>query len=1083
MRVVEKGLVVLAAVALILLTAIPGYSQGTFGTIIGTAKDASGGVVPSATVRVTNQATGIERTLTTDQMGRYEATHLNPGTYRVTAEAAGFKKFEHRDVILEAQQTVRIDVALEVGSVGTEVTVTEGAPVVETEAPTISDVKTALQLRDLPMNTLNGVLLNAFLFTTPTGYQTAGSKFAMGGARGTQLYYNIDGISANSPAYGVQNSPAEPSVESIAEMKFNIVNIKAEFSEVTNVTAITKSGQNDLHGRLFEQNTFTALTARSFFAVSKGQNIINDFGASVGGPIKRNKTFFFGTYEGYRQRVPANLMPSVPTVKMRKGDFSDLLAAKTPTVVKDPLVNQPFPGNIIPQTRFSGASVKWQDRFFPMPNYGPPDLAVSNFRATYPQTIRQDQFDARVDHYISPNNTVYARFSYKRIRPHMIHSGVPPEIAGYTVNTRHGRLAAISDTWTISPTLINEFKVGFARGFNPREGEISGQEIIDMLGIEGLPKQPADLKNLPMVGISNFALIYQVAKGKPAENTFQVIDQMTWIKGAHTIKFGGEYRPQQANNYDYPSFGNYNFSNRFSGYSYADFLLGLPQSTSRWTPGPPGAARYWYLNGFLQDDYKITPNLTISYGLRYEYMRPVVHAFDAKGNFDLATGSLVIPNEKVRTQFVNPLFPKEIPIITAAQAGVPERSLFFSDSNNFLPRFGFAYRPFATTKTVVRGGYGLYQDDLGGDMFSLATGPFGITESFTNGITDGQPLLTFTRPFVGQGSLGTISVGAIDPHLRNPQVHQWNLTIEQALTGTTGLRISYIGTRALRLIYGKNLNQVPASTIPFSPSRRRYPLYQSVTWRENGGNQIFHALSTEVNRRFSGGLEFQAAWTWSKNLTDVDEASGRTEGGPTLENTYDRARERGDAMYCPRHRLVSSMIWQIPVGKGKRFMNRGGLADWLVGGWQLSAVYNAQTGEYFTPSFSGSDPSNTQTFGGTPDRIGNGNLPSSQRSIDKWFDASAFAVPPNGRFGNSGRNILIGPGRHAMNLGIFKTFKPTERVSLRLQATFTNALNHPNFGMPNGNISAPGSVGMIRSIQERDYAGPRQGLLAAFLTF
>ena len=284
-------------------------AQATFGTITGLITDSSGGVLPQATVTVVNQATNVERRITTDSRGNYEATHLNPGTYTVKVEATGFKRFENRDIVLRSLQTARVDVQMEVGSVGSEVTVTAGAPVVETDAPTISDVKSALQIRDLPLNTLNGFLLNAFLFTTPTGYQTAGSKFAMGGARGTQLYYNIDGISGNSPSFGVQNSPAEPSAESIAEMKFNLVNNRAEFGEVTNVTTITKSGQNDVHGRLFEQNTTSALNAKSYFATTKGQNIINDFGASVGGPIKRNKTFFFGTYEGFRQRIPAILTP------------------------------------------------------------------------------------------------------------------------------------------------------------------------------------------------------------------------------------------------------------------------------------------------------------------------------------------------------------------------------------------------------------------------------------------------------------------------------------------------------------------------------------------------------------------------------------------------------------------------------------------------------------------------------------------------------------------------------------------------------------------------------------------------------
>jgi hypothetical protein len=1066
-----------------MLAAVPAHSQATFGTITGNVTDASGAVVPNATVVVANQATGIERRVATDQLGRYEATHLNPGTYDIATEASGFRRFEHRDVRVASQQTVRIDVALEVGAVGSEVTVIAGTPVIETEAATISDTKTALQLRDLPMNTLNGVLLNAFLFTTPTGYQTAGSKFSIGGARGTQLYYNIDGISANSPAFGVQNSPAEPSVESIAEMKFNAVNNKAEFGEVTNVTAVTKSGQNEFHGRLFEQNTTSVLNARPFFAASRGQNIINDFGASVGGPIKRNKTFFFGAYEGFRQRIPANLAPSVPTVKMRRGDFSELLQGPRPTIVTNPFNGQPFAGNIIPVDLHAQPSTRWQERFFPLPNFGPPDLTVANFRATYPQQVRQDHFDVRVDHYISAKNTIYARFSFKRLQPRMIDSGVPPELAGYRHNVRSGRLAAISDTWTISPALINEFKVGFARGFNPREGEVGGQELIDELGIQGLPRQPDSVVNIPSVSISNFVGIFQVAKQAPAENTFQFIDQVTWIKGRHTIKTGGEYRPQQYNDYVHPMFGSYSFTNRFSGYSYSDFLLGLPNSTSRTSVRPSQAARYWFLSGFIQDDLKVTSRLTLSLGLRYEYNKPGVDTYDTIANFDPATKSLVVPNEKVQRENVDPVFPKEIPIITAARTGFPERSLRFGDKNNWQPRFGFAYRPFGDTSTVVRGGYGIYSDDFTADLFSrLYGGPFRVTESFTNSITGGAPLLTFTRPFLQVGTLGSVDVTAIHSRLINPFVQQWNLTVEREIAADLGLRLSYIGTKSTQLVYGRNINKPPASTIAFAQSRRAYPLYRNITMYENGGSQIYHSFTTEVQRRFSKGLSFQAAWTWAKNLTDADEV-GITEGGPTIEDTYDRLRERADAQFSPRHRFVSNAIWELPFGKGRALLNTGGAANWVLGGWQLSAVYNAQTGEYFTPSFSGPDPSNTQTFGGIPDRIGNGNLPSGQRTIARWFDATAFAVPPAGRFGNSGRNILIGPGRQAVNLGLFKTFYPSERFNIRIQGTFTNAFNHPNFGTPNTNISAPASVGTISSLQTRDSAGARSGLLALFVTF
>jgi Carboxypeptidase regulatory-like domain len=1058
------------------------WAQATFGTITGTITDPTGGAVPKATVTVTNQGTGLIKTVLSDSRGEYEVTHLNFGTYTVTAEAVGFTKFEHHDLVLESQQTARIDVRLALSTAQSSVTVSAGTPVVETDSPTISNVKTAHQLRDLPLNTLNTVLLNDFLFFTPTGYQSVGSKFDMGGARATQLYYNVDGISANSPAFGVQNSPAEPSVESIAEMKFNLVDNKAEYSLVTNVTVITKSGQNDFHGRLFEQNTNTALTARSFFASSVGQNIINDFGASVGGPVRHNKTFFFGTYEGFRQRIPAILAPSLPTALMRTGNFSELLGAR-PTIITNPLNGEPFPGNIIPQSMLDSAALKWQQQFFPLPNFGAPSLTVANFRATFPQQTTQDKVDARVDHYFSPRHTVYGRFSYTRIHPHALDSGVPPEFSGYRVNTRKGLLAALSDTWSATSSLVNEFKLGFTRGSNPREGELSGQTIVDNLGIQGIPKQPLSVHNIPTVSISNFQTIVQVAAENPTENTFQALDQLTYIRGGHTLKTGAEYRPQQSNDFVYPSFGSYTFSNRFTGYSYSDFLLGLPQSTSLTYQRPSTATRYWYLSTFVQDDWKVSPRLTLSYGLRYEYDKAPVDAFDAVSNFDPRTGSIVVPTQQVLQQKVNPLFPSQIPIITAAQAGFPSRPLRNASTLDFQPRFGFAYRPFSNNKTVLRGGYGIYYDSLGGDLFSLMSGgPFGLTVAYTNNIAAGQPLLTFERPFLGTGATGAVNLNATTLNMVDPRVQQMNFTVERELMENLGLRVSFIRTLSTRLLYATNINQPQASTIPFNQNRRPYPLYNNILLYQNGGTQSYNALSTTVNRHFSKGLEFEGAWTWAKNLTDADEF-GRTQGGPTIENTYNRVRQRGDAQYAPRHRIFGTAIWQIPAGKGRRWLDRGGVSDWVFGGWQLSATYDWQTGDFMTPSFTGSDPSNTNTIGGIPDRIADGNLPADQRTLARWFNGAAFVAPPNGRFGNSGTGILIGPNRQAGNLGLFKSFHPTERIAVRVQGTFTNVLNHPNFNDPNLNISAPASVGTITSVQTRDYAGARAGLLAVFLSF
>ena len=1074
---------------LLLLLPLFSYGQATFGTITGTVADSTGAVVPKVAIEVTNEGTGITRSVTTDEAGNYVVVNLNAGTYRVNAKAPGFKTYVARGIALEALRTVRLDVVLEVGDVGTEVTVQSMAPVIETDVPSIADVRSLRDLRDLPLNirsTVSGTGdsgLYRYVFLTPTGYQGGGSRFSLGGGRGSQNYFNVDGISSNSPAFGNSIGPAEPSFESIQEVRFEIVNNKAEFGEVANITAISKSGTNQLHGGLFWYHENAALNARPFFSPTRGQNIRNNFGVSAGGPIVRNKLFFFGTYEGERQRQPAIITPNLPTTRMRGGDFSQLLESATPIVIRNPYAgNTPFPGNVIPSNLLNAGALAWQERFFPLPNFGAPNLTVANYREAVPQQIRHDQFDIRADYQLGASNSLYARVSYKRSEPRVLDSGLPADLTGYRVQVRMARQVAISDTWSISPSLINEFKGGFARNYNPRQGVLLGEEYVNLLGVQGLQPAPG-VENLPVVNVAGFHTVNQIAKAAPAENTFQVVDQLTYIRGSHTIKGGIEYRPQQYNDFIQPQFGTYNFTSFATGHSYADFLLGIPNTTSRNYVRPPRYARFYFLSGFLQDDYKVTPTLTLSYGLRYDYNQPAYDKNDIIFNVDAANGRLVVPNQTIIDRYVNPLFPASIPIVTAAAAGFPERSLRSSDTNNFQPRIGFAWRPFGGTTTVLRGGYGVFNDDFTADIFSpLYGGPFSLTESFVNTLAAGVPALTLQRPFLERGTTGNVDVTGLSPDLHNAYAQQWNLTIERQLWASTGVRISYVGSKSTQLVYGRNVNQPPASTVPFNANRRPFPQYRNIILRENGGNHIYHALSTEVERRWSNGLSYQVAWTWAKNLTDVDETGG-VEGGTTIENAFNRARERGDAQFSPRHRFISTVIWELPVGRGKRFLSGGGAATHILGGWQLSGSYIAQTGEYLTPTFAASDPSNTQTVGGIPDRIGNGNLPSDQRTIDRWFDAAAFAVPPNGRFGNSGRGILIGPGRQTASAALFKSFPIRERMNFRVQISFTNLFNRANFDIPSLNISAPNAVSTIRAVQSRDLAGPRNGLLGARLDF
>lgn len=1072
-----------------------GYGQATFGTITGRVIDATGAIIPRAEIRVANQATNISRAVVSDAFGNYDATHLNPGLYTVTTEVPGFKRFVHREILLEALARVRIDIHLEVGASTAEVTVVAGAPVIESETSTISQVRPGRQLLDLPLNIIGNVApLYQFMVLTPTAAEGGGSLRSFAGGRGTQTFFNIDGISSNSIVFGNQESTLQPSIESIQEVKIEFVNNKAEFADPSNLTAITRSGANEFHGSGFWHLLHSALAARQFFAPTRGaidpvtgkelysqQNI---FGGSLGGRIRRDKAFFFVAYEDNYDPTPAAVSANVPTAKMRRGDFSELLALSKPIAIQNPFSGQPFPGNIIPPGLHNSAALKAQERLYPLPNFGPPELTVANFRGSFARNSRADKVNTRADYLFSDKHTVYARFGFTRTLTNSLAGGFLPAdfMGGYAPTLNRSPQGLVSSTYTITPTLINEAKVGVARHYVTTGGPVSGQELIDLLGIQGLKRQPAEERAAPNIGITGFQGISWGGDNRRVDNIYQLVDQLTWIKGRHTIKTGVEFRPNQYNGPARPGFGVYSFTNRYTGYAYADFLLGLPTTTQREQERPLLYARFHNLSGFLQDDFKISARLTLNLGLRYDYNSPQVDKFDIISTFDPATGKLVVPTDKA-FQYIHPLFPKEVPIVTAEQAGY-SRGLRNPDRNNLNPRIGFAFRPWADARTVVRGGYGIFIDELTADIFAaflVRHGPFNFNEGFTNAIQGGVPLLTFDRPFLAMGTRpGSLDVRGMEKNLRNPYVQQWNFTIERQLGFNTGARLSYIGTKSTGVTYRRNINQPLPNTVPFSQARRPYPLYRDILFSESAGNQNYHALSLSVERKMQRGLYFQGAYTLAKNLTDTEDAS---EGGPTLENAYNRSGWRGDSRYVPRHRLVSSLIWELPVGRGKRLLNRPGAFNWVLGGWQTSATYIAQTGEYFTPTFSGADTSNTNVIGGVADRIGNGNLPDDQRTIDRWFDPSAFAVPPNGRFGNAGRGVLIGPGRQALSLGLFKRFRVTERRAVRVQGTATNAFNHPNFGSPNLNISVPAAVGQIRSIQSRDFGGPREVMIAARFEF
>ncbi len=1075
------------------------FGQGTEGNITGTVTAADGSPVPHAAVSVINDGTHFARLVHSDARGFYAVTALNPGNYTITINAPGFSVLQDHGVSLAAQQTVQIDGKLKVAGNSSSVTVTAQEPVIDLDMPSISSTVTSEALNDTSSNLLgtsdstgdSGLL---FYTTLLPGGSQAGTLFdwSMYGSRGSEAYYNVDGISSNSVLYGNMVGPSLPPFGMVQEVEYSAVNNKAEIGQLFNISMVTKSGTNQYHGDIFENYSTASLQAPGYFAAGKvGNYSQNDFGADLGGPAIKNKFFFYLSSELLRENTPITINPSLPTAAFEAGDFSS---------VSTPITN-PYAGgapfdyqgkyNHIDPALFSSAASYWQNLFYPTTILGQSSLGP------YSQKVYTNRFYGRVDYAFSQRNTMFARVGYIRSSPEVLDSGLPPSITGYRAQKRHTWQGVLEDTWILTPRLINVAEVGLTHTENHFGGDLQGQPLINALGINGFPTVSNSITGIPSLYVPGYTSPYQLPESQPTEETFQYIDQITYERGSHSLKAGIEYRPMEGDNYFYPSFGSFSFSSQYTGNAYADFLLGLPDSTSYTYSRAPEYARLWYLNTFVQDDWKIRKNLTLFLGARYEYDSPTVDKNNIVASFDPAKGAIVVPSLQIAQQNINSAFPSQIPIETAAAAGIPDRSFRYAFKTALYPRLGFALQPFNSDKTVIRGGYGIFNDEISASNFNYNYGgPFGLNVAYSNAFTANQPSLTFNNPINAsvQGSLaGNVSTSFTDPHFRNPYVQQFNLTVEQNVGFETGLRLSYIGTRAVKLGYVNNIDQVAPSTTPYNQANSPYPLFYSVYEFQNGGYENYNAMSAEVMHNYHHGLSFDASLTWAKNLTDDDDLdTNGLDGGVTAEYTNHLSREKGNAKFTPRLDFTSNLVYQLPIGEGGLLLNNHSLTSKLLGGWKISAAFLAVTGDYLTPTFDGLSPSNTSPVYGTntPTRVLKSLAPIGTKSIFNWFNPAAFAIPAAGTFGTGPFGTIEGPDSNTLNAALFKSFTTYREQHLEVRLSFTNVLNHPNFGDPIVDLSVPPTttfpgqgVGQINGITGRSFAGPRSGLFTARYVF
>jgi len=1081
---------VLFLVAVLLCCGLSAFAQTTAGTITGQVTDTSGAMVPNAPVRITNVDTNVSRDLVTDSAGLYVAPSLLPGRYRVDVSLTGFRPESKVGLVLSLSQTLTVSFTLEPGAQKQTVTVVATAEqLVDTTTSTLGQVITEKPVQDLPLNGRNYVNL----IPMAAGVMTApgSNNFFINGQRGSGTAYLIDGadvaVASDGPPIVL------PNLESIGEFKVTTNNFTAEYGRALGgiVNTHIRSGTSMWHGSMFEYVRNTVLDARNFFDGKRLPYNFNQFGGSLGGPLIKDKLFIFGDYQGQRSRASSTAFSNVPTAAEAQGNFSDLLPG---TKIYKPLTipRVQFPNNIIPPEDVDPAAAKM---FALLP--APTASGLYNYIKPAVTAGTIDSSDLRVDY----NLTTKDRLSYVMIFSQLEYSfgtlggGAPlgPRLSGsliIPVGGQNARSYSLNYTHIVSPAMVNEFSVGWTRYIFYGSGS-PGMQYEPDLGIPGLNPSSTDTH------LSGFPLLYPVGYnwfGAPAGGPFnqtqnipQFSDNLSWVRGRHSFKTGFSANFRQFNldqslfprgYYIFLAYPTASFPSPVltGGNSAATALLGYPFEIIRQYL-PPFGQRIKEYGTYFQDDFKATKRLTLNLGVRWDLYKPATEQFNRLGNFD----------------------PSTVTVILAGQNGVSNSTL---DTNyrDFSPHVGFSYQATADGKTVVRGGYAIAYVSLVAQAVGTTTDRLPENPPFNHyAVGIANPIFPTVPPILPRVSEG-FPVPTQDPqHLccgvslyyiprsePTPYAQQWNLDIQRALPGNFLLDVAYVGTRAVHLTGSSNPNQAPPGP---TPAAGREPISSNISTvlallsRESS---FYHALQIKLERRFSAGFFLLGSYTFSKSIDDASATSVNGGAGSTAQpqDAFNWRADRALSNFDARHRMVVSYIYELPFGKGKKFLSASNkYVNVFLGGWQLNGINSAQSGQPFTPALSNGMAAINAGPGGQvrPYLVGNPNLSSGQ-TVDHWFNVSAFVTPGQAgtapyTFGNAGRNILKGPNFVNFDFSLFKNFSLTERLKLQFRSEFFNIFNHTNFGLPNPSVDLP-QAATIRSA-----AAPRQIQFALKLLF
>jgi hypothetical protein len=1040
------------------------------GTFSGQVTDAAGAAVPNATVKVTGENTGLTVSRTTGPEGYYTISLLKPGVYSIEVSASGFSTDIAKGLTLNVQQVVTQDFKLQVGAVQQQVNVESTAPLLNAESMDVGNVITQTSIDQLPLNGRNFSQLALLVPGTTPGpvggiRQTGGgnetkrdgAEITTSGARGSFNLFMIDGLDDRDQVVGTIK--VFPNLESIGEFKIQVANTDAEFATggaVVNV--ISRSGTNQLHGSAFEFIRNQLFDARGFFDGQKAQYQQNQFGGSIGGAIKKNKTFFFADYQGQRlHSAAATAIVSEPTAAMRSGNFNGVATVYDPTTY-DASTNtrQPFAGNQVPGNRFDPVGQNLL-KVFPLPNLSG---VVNNLRLNQLFVQTQNGWDGRLDHAFSEKDSMFARYSYAGadlVIPQDLpleKNGVLNAIAfvGTSQRTNHApsTQATVQEIHSFTPALVNQIALGYTRWFLDVEPIDLGNYTSQKLGLQGsnTAGYSSGLANLSFsggyTGTGNSNSVPEIVP----QNTLQLSDTVSYTHDKHNMKFGGSMLHNDFGFFQVGGTpGGLSFTGNYTnnpagtagtGNAWADFLLGLPNSSSK-ASVPGGVPFLSYTEGglFWQDQWRVSAKLTVNYGVRWDLFTWPTERYNRQSNFVPGPGTIAI----------------------AGQNGV-SRAMLNVHHDEFSPRIGLAYR--LGGKTVIRAAYGLYffnEQGTGGSARLFINYPF--VQSLSDTCTNITPCLQTASGIAAALNPANLpSAVYIPTQAQNSSMQQWNFSLERQVAQSVVVKASYVGSRGNHLYIA--LNEDIATPGPGAVlARQPYPQYSSISAWEPVGISTYNALQLSTEKRFSRGLMFNVSYTFSRCL-DMGGGgnSASAESRNNVQNQHAVSAEYGLCDFNYSHRVTLNGVYDLPFGRGRQFLsNAGGVLNAVVGGWQADTIFQAQTG----PPGSLSVSTSTANTGTTqyPNRICDGN--DGPKTVKMWYRVSCYAVPGLYTFGNSGRNVMIAPGLWIWDFGAHKDFRLTEKVGLTYRAEFFNLLNKANFGYPNTSIGSA-TAGTITSV-------------------